>query len=79
MDGSDTPIPLTPISFDVPDGACDCHFHIFGPPDKFPFAETRRYTPPGGPFEHFDTFHLFQGDLDKYASTSIGQMTPQRF
>lgn len=37
----------------LPDGACDTHFHIFGPPDKFPFAETRRYTPPGGPLENY--------------------------
>ena len=37
----------------VPAGACDAHFHIFGPPDRFPFAETRRYTPPGGPYENY--------------------------
>ena len=37
----------------LPEGACDTHFHIFGPPDKFPFADTRRYTPPGGPFENY--------------------------
>ena len=37
----------------LPEGACDAHFHIFGPPDKFPFAETRRYTPPGGPYENY--------------------------
>ncbi len=42
-----------PPSFEMPDGACDTHFHIFGPPDKFPFADTRRYTPPGGPLEHY--------------------------
>ncbi len=37
----------------LPDGACDTHFHIFGPPDRFPFAATRRYTPPGGPVENY--------------------------
>ncbi len=37
----------------VPDGACDTHFHIFGPPDRFPYSETRRYTPPGGPLENY--------------------------
>jgi len=37
----------------MPDGACDTHFHVFGPPDKFPYTETRRYTPPGAPFEHY--------------------------
>jgi predicted TIM-barrel fold metal-dependent hydrolase len=42
-----------PPSFAMPEGACDTHFHIFGPPDRFPFAETRRYTPPGAPFEHY--------------------------
>ena len=40
-------------SWCLPDGACDTHFHIFGPPDKFPFAATRRYTPPGGPLENY--------------------------
>lgn len=37
----------------LPEGSCDTHFHIFGPPDRFPFAETRRYTPPGGPYENY--------------------------
>lgn len=37
----------------LPAGACDAHFHIFGPPHKFPFAETRRYTPPGAPLENY--------------------------
>ena len=40
-------------SWVLPDGACDTHFHILGPPDKFPFAKTRRYTPPGGPIENY--------------------------
>jgi len=35
----------TPPAFEVPRGACDCHTHIFGPADKFPYASTRRYTP----------------------------------
>jgi predicted TIM-barrel fold metal-dependent hydrolase len=37
--------PSTPIRFKVPDGACDCHTHVFGDPTRFPFAETRTYTP----------------------------------
>ncbi len=36
----------TPVDFDVPRGACDCHVHVFGDPTKFPFAEKRIYTPP---------------------------------
>jgi predicted TIM-barrel fold metal-dependent hydrolase len=37
--------PSTPVNFKVPDGACDCHAHIFGDPQKFPFATPRSYTP----------------------------------
>ena len=37
----------------VPPGACDTHAHIFGPPDLFPYAEDRRYTPPAAPIEHY--------------------------
>ena len=29
--------PSTPVNFDVPPGACDCHTHIHGDPEKFPF------------------------------------------
>jgi predicted TIM-barrel fold metal-dependent hydrolase len=37
--------PSTPVNFDVPSGACDCHSHIFGDPRKYPFAMPRSYTP----------------------------------
>jgi predicted TIM-barrel fold metal-dependent hydrolase len=37
--------PGTPVSFDVPSGACDCHTHIHGDPEKFPFFAGRTYTP----------------------------------
>jgi predicted TIM-barrel fold metal-dependent hydrolase len=39
------PHSITPVDFDVPQGACDCHFHIFGDPVRFPFAASRSYTP----------------------------------
>jgi 2-pyrone-4,6-dicarboxylate lactonase len=29
----------------LPPGACDCHFHVFGPQQRFPFAAGRSYTP----------------------------------
>jgi 2-pyrone-4,6-dicarboxylate lactonase len=29
----------------LPAGACDTHFHIFGPTQRFPFAPERSYTP----------------------------------
>src|SRR2546430_2270137 len=37
--------PATPVNFDVPAGACDCHTHIHGDPAKFPFFPGRVYTP----------------------------------
>jgi predicted TIM-barrel fold metal-dependent hydrolase len=37
--------PATPVNFDVPAGACDCHTHIFGDPEEFPFFPGRTYTP----------------------------------
>ena len=40
-------------SFVPPLNACDTHFHIFGPPEEFPFAPTRQYTPPAAPLEHY--------------------------
>jgi len=37
--------PSTPVNFDVPAGACDCHTHIHGDPERFPFFAGRVYTP----------------------------------
>jgi len=36
-----------------PTGAWDTHAHIFGPSDKFSYAEGRGYTPPDAPVENF--------------------------
>ena len=44
--------PATPVNFDVPPHACDCHTHIHGDVDKFPFFAGRVYTPePASPEE----------------------------
>lgn len=42
-----------PPHWTLPAGACDTHFHVFGPPDRFPFAASRRYEPPAAPIEHY--------------------------
>jgi len=37
--------PQTPVDFEIPAEACDCHTHIHGDPEKFPFFAGRSYTP----------------------------------
>jgi predicted TIM-barrel fold metal-dependent hydrolase len=43
---SAAPTVKTPVNFDVPRGAVDCHVHVFPDPAKFPFWSGRGYTPP---------------------------------
>lgn len=33
----------------MPEGAWDTHFHVLGPQGKYPYAPTRKYTPPDAP------------------------------
>jgi 2-pyrone-4,6-dicarboxylate lactonase len=47
--------------FVAPRLACDAHCHVFGPADKFPFAEGRTYTPPDAPFEALQKLHGILG------------------
>src|SRR6516164_169893 len=53
------PQPSTPVNFDMPAGACDCHSHIFGPPDRFPMVAKRLYTPPPALPEELAAMHQF--------------------
>jgi hypothetical protein len=34
-----------------PPNACDTHAHVFGPAERFRYADDRSYTPPDAPFE----------------------------
>jgi 2-pyrone-4,6-dicarboxylate lactonase len=45
----------------TPAGACDAHFHLFGPAAKFPFAPERAYTPPDAPLEALLAMHARLG------------------
>ena len=45
------PTVKTPVRFQVPPGACDCHVHVIPDPAKFPFWSGRAYTPPVDPPE----------------------------
>src|ERR1700712_1135862 len=37
----------------LPPCACDTHAHVFGPSDRFPYANDRSYTPPDAPLEKY--------------------------
>jgi 2-pyrone-4,6-dicarboxylate lactonase len=43
--------------YEAPPRACDAHCHVFGPGDVFPYAPTRRYTPPDSPKEKLRKLH----------------------
>ena len=45
----------------LPRGACDTHFHVFGPAKKFPFGPKRAYTPADAPKEALFALHKHLG------------------
>ena len=47
----------TPPAFDLPRNACDCHVHIFGPADQFPFSSKRLYTPGDASIGDLEAMH----------------------
>jgi predicted TIM-barrel fold metal-dependent hydrolase len=49
--------PTTPVNFDMPAGACDCHTHIHGDVEKFPFFPGRVYTPEPASPEEMSALH----------------------
>ncbi len=49
--------PATPVNFDVPAQACDCHTHIHGDVGKFPFFAGRVYTPEPASPEEMSALH----------------------
>ncbi len=46
------PVPAKP-RLSLPPGSCDCHAHIFGPVDQYPFTSNRSYTPPEANIEAY--------------------------
>ena len=45
----------------LPHGACDTHFHVFGPQAAFPFAAERRFTPGDAPKDKLYALHTHLG------------------
>jgi predicted TIM-barrel fold metal-dependent hydrolase len=51
----------TPVDFDVPRGACDCHTHVFGPGAAFPWWGERVYTPGDASIADLNALHQALG------------------
>jgi len=45
----------------LPEGACDAHFHVFGPKAKFPFDAKAPYQPADAPKDVLVDRHMFLG------------------
>ena len=51
----------TEPKLELPSGAADCHFHVFGPKAKFPLDPKTPYTPADAPKEALLDRHMFLG------------------
>jgi len=40
-------------SLEIPPKACDCHSHIFGPENEYPYTPDRSFTPPEAPVSEY--------------------------
>jgi predicted TIM-barrel fold metal-dependent hydrolase len=64
--------PVTPVNFEIPAGACDCHTHIHGDPEHFPFFSGRVYTPePASPEEMAALHHALHIDRVVIVTPSV--------
>ena len=46
----------------LPPGSTDCHAHVFGPPDEYPYAPNRFFNPPPGIYlQHYVDMHRALG------------------
>ena len=39
--------------FRAPSLSCDCHFHVFGAAERYPYGTDLRYPPPLAPLENY--------------------------
>src|SRR4026207_1388132 len=61
------PRPVSRPKVPLPPDARHTHAHVFGPSDRFPYADDRSYTPPDAPLEKYlamlDTLGFARGVL----------------
>lgn len=50
-----------PPKFPMPEKACDCHAHVLGPPDRYPYVAERSYTPPTALLAEYQSLHWTLG------------------
>ena len=48
---------IAPVTLALPGLACDTHVHIFGPAERFAYADTRSFTPVDAPKETLFDLH----------------------
>ena len=54
------PKPRAP-KFPMPANACDCHAHVLGPPELYPYVTGRSYTPPTATLASYRSLHQVLG------------------
>ncbi len=59
----------TTAKFQIPRGAVDCHAHVFGSPDIYPYSPTRGYTPPEATLDTYLSLHNTLGGIDRAVLT----------
>ena len=62
------PAPVPP-AFVMPSGTIDCHAHIFGPAERYPFSPKRGYTPPEASLANYRTLHRVLGGIERAVLT----------
>ena len=67
--------PATPVNFDVPENACDCHTHIHGDPQQFPFFSGRVYTPELASPEEMSALHRMHWAAKNDIAVSVWRET----
>lgn len=61
MDSAGQQMDLNGVSCFIPARACDCHTHVFGPPERYPYDAGRKYTPGLASVEDMDARHQALG------------------
>lgn len=62
------PRPLAP-GFLLPAGTIDCHAHIFGTEDQYPYSSSRGYTPPQASLADYLALHKTLGNIERAVLT----------